>query len=29
VLTALLWWNHRENIRRLMSGTESRIGKTS
>ena len=29
VLAALLWWNHRENIRRLMSGTESRIGKAS
>ena len=29
VLAVLLWWNHRENIRRLMSGTESRIGKAS
>ena len=26
VLTALLWWRHRENIRRLIAGTESRIG---
>jgi acyl phosphate:glycerol-3-phosphate acyltransferase len=29
VLTVLLWWKHRENIRRLLSGTEGRIGKTS
>jgi acyl phosphate:glycerol-3-phosphate acyltransferase len=29
VLAVLLWWKHRENIRRLISGTESRIGKTS
>jgi acyl phosphate:glycerol-3-phosphate acyltransferase len=29
VLAVLLWWNHRENIRRLMSGTESRIDKAS
>jgi acyl phosphate:glycerol-3-phosphate acyltransferase len=28
-LTVLLWWKHRENIRRLLAGTESRIGKTS
>ncbi len=27
-LTALLWIRHRENIARLMSGTESRIGRT-
>jgi acyl phosphate:glycerol-3-phosphate acyltransferase len=27
VLTALLWWKHRENIRRLLAGTESRIGR--
>ena len=26
ILTALLWWKHRENIRRLAAGTESRIG---
>ncbi|MDR3468970.1 MAG: glycerol-3-phosphate 1-O-acyltransferase PlsY [Xanthobacteraceae bacterium] len=26
VLTALLWWKHRPNIERLLSGTESRIG---
>jgi acyl phosphate:glycerol-3-phosphate acyltransferase len=29
VLAVLLWWKHRENIRRLLAGTESRIGKTS
>jgi acyl phosphate:glycerol-3-phosphate acyltransferase len=29
LLTVLLWWKHRENIRRLLSGTESRIGKSS
>jgi acyl phosphate:glycerol-3-phosphate acyltransferase len=28
LLTILLWWKHRENIRRLLAGTESRIGKT-
>lgn len=27
LLTILLWWKHRENISRLVSGTESRIGK--
>ena len=27
LLTLLLWWKHRPNITRLMSGTESRIGK--
>ncbi|MEM7693765.1 MAG: glycerol-3-phosphate 1-O-acyltransferase PlsY [Pseudomonadota bacterium] len=26
VLTALLWWKHRENIARLLSGTEGKIG---
>lgn len=26
VLTLLLWWKHRENIRRLLAGTEGRIG---
>jgi glycerol-3-phosphate acyltransferase PlsY len=26
ILTALLWWKHRENIRRLVAGTEGRIG---
>jgi len=26
VLTALAWWRHRDNIRRLRDGTESRIG---
>ena len=26
VLTALLWWRHRENIGRLLAGKESRIG---
>jgi acyl phosphate:glycerol-3-phosphate acyltransferase len=26
ILTALLWWKHRENIRRLIAGTEGRIG---
>ena len=26
VLTVVLWWSHRENIRRLVSGTEGRIG---
>jgi glycerol-3-phosphate acyltransferase PlsY len=25
-MTALLWWKHRENIRRLIAGTEARIG---
>jgi glycerol-3-phosphate acyltransferase PlsY len=29
LLTILLWWKHRENIRRLLAGTESRIGRTS
>ena len=26
LMAALLWWKHRENIARLISGTESRIG---
>ena len=26
VMTAMLWAKHHENIRRLLSGTESRIG---
>jgi glycerol-3-phosphate acyltransferase PlsY len=26
LLTALLWWKHRENIARLLSGKESKIG---
>ncbi|WP_400767540.1 glycerol-3-phosphate 1-O-acyltransferase PlsY [Methylosinus sporium] len=25
-MAALLWWKHRDNIRRLLSGNESRIG---
>ncbi len=25
-MAALLWWKHRENIRRLLAGTETRIG---
>jgi len=28
LLTILLWWKHRENLRRLLAGTESRIGGT-
>jgi glycerol-3-phosphate acyltransferase PlsY len=27
VLTALVWWRHRENIERIIAGTESKIGK--
>ncbi len=27
VLTALVWWRHRENISRIIAGTESKIGK--
>jgi len=27
VLTLLLWWKHHENIRRLLAGTEGKIGK--
>ncbi len=26
VLTAILWWRHADNIRRLLAGTETRIG---
>jgi len=26
IISALLFWKHRENIRRLMAGTESKIG---
>ena len=26
LMTILLWWKHRENIRRLAAGTEARIG---
>jgi len=26
LLAALLWWKHRENIKRLLAGQESRIG---
>lgn len=26
VLSAISWWKHRENIRRLIAGTESKIG---
>jgi glycerol-3-phosphate acyltransferase PlsY len=26
LLAVLLWWKHRENIRRLMAGTEGKIG---
>ena len=26
VLTLLLWWKHRENIKRLLSGSEGKIG---
>jgi glycerol-3-phosphate acyltransferase PlsY len=29
LLTVLLWWRHRENIMRLIGGTESRIGQSS
>ena len=27
VLAAMLWWKHRENIQRLLAGTEGKIGK--
>jgi acyl phosphate:glycerol-3-phosphate acyltransferase len=27
VLTAFLWWKHRDNLKRLVSGTESHIGR--
>ncbi|MGL5446215.1 MAG: glycerol-3-phosphate 1-O-acyltransferase PlsY [Rhabdaerophilum sp.] len=26
LMTALLWWKHRENIQRLLAGTEGKIG---
>jgi glycerol-3-phosphate acyltransferase PlsY len=26
LLAVLLWWRHRENIKRLLAGTEGRIG---
>ena len=26
VMAALLWWRHRENLKRLVAGTESRLG---
>jgi glycerol-3-phosphate acyltransferase PlsY len=26
ILTALLWWRHADNIRRLLAGTETKIG---
>lgn len=29
ILAALLWWRHRENIARLLSGAESRIGRSA
>lgn len=29
VLAALLWWKHRDNIRRLISGGEGKIGRTA
>ncbi|QGM45311.1 glycerol-3-phosphate 1-O-acyltransferase PlsY [Methylocystis heyeri] len=29
LMTALLWWKHRENLSRLLSGQESRIGQKS
>jgi glycerol-3-phosphate acyltransferase PlsY len=28
-LAALLWWKHRENVRRLLDGSEGKIGQTS
>jgi glycerol-3-phosphate acyltransferase PlsY len=28
VMTAILWWRHAANIRRLLNGTEARIGDT-
>ena len=28
LLTILLWWKHRENLKRLLAGTESRIGRS-
>ncbi len=29
LMTALLWWKHRENISRLLAGAETRIGQKS
>jgi glycerol-3-phosphate acyltransferase PlsY len=29
LLALILWFNHRDNIRRLLSGTEGRIGQSS
>ena len=29
VLTLIAWWRHRENMRRLVAGTEARIGRKS
>jgi glycerol-3-phosphate acyltransferase PlsY len=29
IMTPLLWWKHRENIQRLLSRTESRIGRAT
>src|SRR3954466_10746649 len=29
IMTPLLWWKHRENIQRLLSRTESRIGRAA
>jgi glycerol-3-phosphate acyltransferase PlsY len=26
LMTAILWWKHRENMERLMAGTEGKIG---
>lgn len=27
ILSALIWWRHRENIKRILAGNESKIGK--
>ncbi len=29
LLVALLWWKHRDNIKRLLAGTEGRIGRAA
>lgn len=29
VLSALIWWRHRDNLKRLISGTESKIGQSA
>jgi glycerol-3-phosphate acyltransferase PlsY len=29
VMAGLLWWRHRENLKRLLAGTESRLGSKS